>query len=123
MFNDVQKRVDEAKKNRSADGATPARSAHEVTQWNGNMRAKTISQVANAFFDAYQDPEISKRLFFDVWADRTGCNPAVKQQVWEEVRRITYQLAARKRQAVRQPRTLPARTCRSRCNAEFEVAM
>ncbi len=70
------------------------------------MRTKTISQVANAFFDAYQDPEINKRLFFDAWADRTGYNPAVKRRVWEEVRRITYQLAARKRQAVRQPNGL-----------------
>ena len=87
------------------------------------MRAKTIPQVAKAFFVAYQDPEINKRLFFDVWADRIGYDAAVKRQVWEEVRRITYQLAARKRQAVRQPNALPANTCRSRCNAGFEVAV
>lgn len=63
-------------------------------------------EIARDFLDAYQDPEIDKRLFFEVWADRAGLDLSVKRKVWGEVLKITYQVAARKREATRQRRAV-----------------
>ena len=72
------------------------------------MRAKAIPDVARDFLDAYRDPEIDKRMFFEMWADRAGCTPVVRRQVWDEVRRISYRLGARKRQILHQRKAAPA---------------
>ena len=66
------------------------------------MTQKRIRKTALAFFDAYSDPDIDKRLHFDVWADRTGLGVAETRSVWSEVRLLTYRFAARKREATRQ---------------------
>ena len=66
------------------------------------MTVSRTQKTALAFFDAYSDPEIDKRLCFDVWADRTGLSIAEKRTVWRDVRRLTYRFAAQKREAARQ---------------------
>jgi hypothetical protein len=65
------------------------------------MTQSRTRKTALAFFDAYADPDIEKRLYFDVWADRTGLSVAEKHQVWREVRRMTYRFAAQKREVTR----------------------
>jgi len=53
---------------------------------------------AKSFFSAYDDPEISKRLYFDFWADQQGLMVDMQQQVWHEVVRLTLSMSARKRE-------------------------
>lgn len=66
------------------------------------MTLNRSQETALAFFEAYSDPEIDKRLHFDVWADRTGLSMAEKRTVWRDVLRLTYRFAAQKREATRQ---------------------
>ena len=63
------------------------------------MTLTITRKTALAFFDAYTDPDIDKRLYFDVWADRTGLGSTQKRAVWREVRRQTYRVAVQKREA------------------------
>ena len=38
--------------------------------WGGAMKARTVPEIVQKFLlQPYQDLEIDKRLFFDVWAD------------------------------------------------------
>ena len=53
------------------------------------MTEKTIYQLAAAFLREYTDPEIDKRLFFDVWSDRSGHGAEVKRELWMAVKRLT----------------------------------
>ncbi|MDF1554677.1 MAG: hypothetical protein P1P84_16525 [Deferrisomatales bacterium] len=69
------------------------------------MTQRRTHQTALAFFDAYTDPGIEKRLYFDVWADRTGLSVGEKRPVWREIRRLTYRFAAEKRRVARQGNT------------------
>ncbi|HSH70595.1 MAG TPA: hypothetical protein VK997_11800 [Deferrisomatales bacterium] len=66
------------------------------------MTQSRTHKTALAFFDAYTDPGIEKRLYFDVWADRTGLSVGEKRPVWREIRRLTYRFAAEKRRVARQ---------------------
>jgi hypothetical protein len=86
------------------------------------MKAKSVSEIAQEFLDAYRDPEIPKRLFFDVWADRAGCAPALKRRVWNELRRISYRTAAQKRQLLHQRKIARAEACRVRGTPGDELA-
>ena len=65
------------------------------------MNRPATAEAAQSFLHAYQDTEIDKRLFFDVWADRAGYAPEDQTRVWREVVRMTYRLAARKRNQTR----------------------
>lgn len=65
------------------------------------MTQNRTRKTALAFFDDYSDPDIEKRLYFDVWADRTGLSVSEKHLVWREVRRLTYRFAAQKREITR----------------------
>lgn len=65
------------------------------------MTQSRSRKTALAFFDAYSDPDIEKRLYFDVWADRLGLDAGEKHTVWREVRQFTYRFAAQKREATR----------------------
>lgn len=65
------------------------------------MTQSSIRKTALAFLDAYSDPDIEKRLYFDVWADRVGLDVGERHPVWREVRQFTYHFAAQKREATR----------------------
>ena len=75
------------------------------------MMQRARWEIAQAFLDDYGDPEIDKRLCFDVWADRKGLNGSTRHFVWVEVRRLTYQIAAQKRR----------QTCRGKLMARLSV--
>ncbi len=63
------------------------------------MTQATAQIAAQAFLDDYTDPEIEKRLFYEVWADRYRIGDSKRQQVWQEVRRLSYRIAANKQKA------------------------
>jgi hypothetical protein len=65
------------------------------------MTQETALKTALDFFRAYSDPEIAKRLYFDVWADRVGLDSEEKSGVWREVRRLTHRFAAEKGEVTR----------------------
>ncbi len=65
------------------------------------MQLTKSTTLAKDFFDAYTDPEISKRLFFDVWAERNRLNVDEKERTWHAVICLTAKAAARKRNAAR----------------------
>jgi len=62
------------------------------------MTQKTKRETARDFLDAYRDPEIDKRLYFEVWADRKNLTDLEQRRVWMEVRRLTHGIAVKKRQ-------------------------
>ena len=65
------------------------------------MTQKALQTLGAAFFLEYQDPEIEKRLFFDVWADRAGFAAGPRRALWREVKRLTFKKAAAKRALAR----------------------
>jgi nuclear transport factor 2 (NTF2) superfamily protein len=48
------------------------------------MTTKQCRERARAFLDAYRDPEIDKRLYFEVWADRKNLTDLEQHHVWME---------------------------------------
>ena len=87
------------------------------------MKAKPIPDVAQEFLDAYRDPEIDKRLFFEVWSDRAGWDAKEKRHVWAEVRRITYQIAAQKRQIVRRQQAAHVKAHRAQRSDRYDATV
>ena len=57
----------------------------------------TAQIAAKIFLDDYSDPEIEKRLYYEVWADRNKISDSKRIEVWQEVRRLTHRLAAKTR--------------------------
>jgi len=53
------------------------------------------AKVARRFLAEYCDEEISKRLYFDWWADRQGYRDDFQRLLWREVLRMTRVRAAK----------------------------
>lgn len=50
-----------------------------------------IPDLARSFLDEYKDSGVSKRLYFDFWADRCGVGAPLKPELWTEVKRASLQ--------------------------------
>jgi hypothetical protein len=87
----------------------PSHEKADVDKEIATMTIKQRGEGARAFLDAYRDPEIDKRLYFEVWADRKNLTDLEHHHVWGEVRRLTHRIAAKKRQEAHSQRGVARR--------------